>query len=71
MLHIPGVDNLMIYVTDQHLPSGCTDDEFVVPTSMVVVDKDCMLAYYSACIALLKSALSGVMPPKKKHARDA
>jgi len=71
MLYIPGVDNLMVYVTDQRRPIRRKAADFFVPTSMVVVGKDCLPAYYSACIALLKSALSGVMPPKKKRARDA
>ena len=67
MLRIPGVDNLMVYVTDQHQPM-CpkTSASFCVPPSMVLVGNDCLPAYYSACIALLKGALSGVMPPKKR-----
>ncbi|KAL3156272.1 hypothetical protein ABBQ32_012545 [Trebouxia sp. C0010 RCD-2024] len=67
MLDIPGVDNLMVYVTDQHRPiCHKASADFCVPTSMVLVGNDCLPAYYSACIALLKGALSGVMPPKKR-----
>jgi len=71
MLYIPGVDNLMVYVTDQRRPiRHKASANFCVPTSMVLVGNDCLPAYYSACIALLKSALPGVMPPKKRP-RDA
>ena len=67
MLYIPGVDNLMLYVTDQHRPiHHKASANFCVPKSMVLVSNDCLPAYYSACIALLKGALSGVMPPKKR-----
>ncbi len=57
MLYIPGVDNLVIYATDERRPI-CHQHESnnVVPTSMVVVGKNCLPAYYSACIALLISA---------------
>lgn len=67
VLYIPGVDNLMVYVTDQHRPICYkASANFCVPTSMVLVGNDCLPAYYSACIALLKGALLGVMPPKKR-----
>ena len=67
MLHIPGVNNLMLYVTNQHQPiRHKASATFCVPTPMVLVDKDCLPAYYSACIALLKGALSGVVPHKKR-----
>ena len=71
MLHIPGIDNLMVYVTDERQPIRLRAPGFLVPSSMVVVSNDCMPAYYSACIALLKSALSGAVPAKKKRARNA
>lgn len=70
MLHIPGVDNLMVYVTDQHQSvRQKASANFCVPTSdsMVFVGNDCLPAYYSACVALLKGALSGVVPPKKRR----
>ncbi len=71
-LYIPGVDNLLIYVTDERPPIRHKDElNFVVPTPMVLVGKDSLPAYYSACIALLNSALSGVMPLNRKRARDA
>ena len=67
MLHIPGVDNLMVYVTDKYQPTRHNvSARFCVPTSMVLVSNNCLPAYYSACIALLKGALSGVVPLKKR-----
>ena len=67
MLYVPGIDNLMVYVTDQHRPiQQKASANLCVPTSMVLVSKECLHAYYSACIALLKGALSDVMPPKKR-----
>jgi len=69
IMYIPGVDNLMVYVTDERRPIRAKD-EVLAPTSMVVVGKDSLPAYYSACVALVKSALSGVLPPKRKRARD-
>ena len=67
MFTFPGVDNLMVYVTDQYQPiRQKAAANFSVPTSMVLVGNDCLPVYYSTCIALLKGALSGVVPSKKR-----
>ena len=69
MLHIPGVDSLMVYVTDQHRPIQARKKaKFVVPESMVVVDRNSLPAYYSACVAMLKTAI--VCPSRTNRARD-
>lgn len=64
MLHIPGVDNLMVYVTDQHRPTH-HGANFCVPKTVVVADA-CLPVFYTSCVALVKGALSGLMPPEKR-----
>ena len=69
MLNIPGVDSLIVYVTDQRRPTRAKNvAQFVVPDSMVLVDRSSLPAYYSACVALLKTAV--VSPHRTKRARD-
>ena len=53
MLHIPDVNNLMVHVTDERRPGHPQAPVYLAPTSEVVVSKDCLPAYYSACICLL------------------
>ena len=72
MLDVPGVQNLMLYVADERPPIRCkAASRLIVPTSMVVVGEDCSPAYYSACIALVKNALSSITYPNKKRSRNA
>lgn len=69
MLHIQGVDSLMVYVTDQRRPTRAKKTaQFVVPGSMILVDRKSFPAYYSACVAMLKTAI--VSPSKTKRAGD-
>lgn len=58
LVHVLGVDRLMVYDTQQHQTLCCEAAAKVsVPLPRVVVGKDCLPAYYSACIALLSGAL--------------
>ena len=55
ILDIPGVDSMLIYVTDEHQPeSAQTAAKSIVPNAMVMVDCNALPAYYRACIAMLK-----------------
>lgn len=68
MLHIPGVDSLMVYVTDQHRPVHAkAAARFVVPDNMMV-DSKSLPTYYSACVAMVKSII--VSPHRNKRVRD-
>ena len=68
MLHIQGVDSLVVYVTDQRRPIRAKKTaQFVVPGSMILVDRNSFPAYYSACVAMLKTAI--VSPSRTKRAK--
>ncbi|KAL8794089.1 MAG: hypothetical protein Q9182_007637 [Xanthomendoza sp. 2 TL-2023] len=66
MLHIPGVDSVTVYVTDQHRPRHAKSlARFAVPRSMVMVDCKSSTEFYSGCVALVKSTIASTRGTKR------
>lgn len=66
MLHIPGLDNMMIYITYEHQPiHGELAAKFAVPNLTVVGDNNALPVYYSACVAMLRTAIGSHQRPKR------
>lgn len=66
VLHIPGVDSLTVYITDQRQPRPAKSSaRLAVPPSMVLVDRKNYEEFYSACVALVKSTIASTMGAKR------
>ena len=60
---VPGVEHVMLYVTDQHVPRPSASKPFEAPPRMVLITPADHVRFYGVCASLLK----GQPTPKRRR----